>query len=350
MDGRNVCGAEVKKICFNGIVSKIKSVGTSGGHRRYEKDISLKQIGTGKYSDIFAVHKDGESFAMKISYYTEETIDMFMKKKICGDLEGAKREKEKDSILVSEKFSKITSVLLDKKLTPHFVRVFEEQDVKNFAAKIPGLEKRLRTLTAYQKMYNHVAFMDLFDTDLTHLLKRKVLDENEIKIVIFQILYTIAATQHAFPTFRHNDLTTNNVLIRNNRKNTTFRYDVDGMFFYTPTKYYVSVTDYDFVHIPSVKFLINQRVLSGNYKVSGDNNVSYDAHLFIKSVYKCFTEAYENTLDTETHRFLNSLETFEDDRYPNEILSLNPRKILKHEYFNSLKIKPRENPTAIFGF
>ena len=315
-----------------------------------EEDISLKQIGTGKYSDIFAVHRGGQSFAMKISYYTEETIDKFIKKKRYGDLEGAKREKEQDSILVSEKFSKVTTVLLDKKLTPHFVRVFEEQDVKNLAAKIPGLEKRLKSLTTYQRVYNHVAFMDLFDTDLTHLLTRKVLDENEIKIVIFQILYTIAATQHTLPGFRHNDLSTNNVLIRKNREKTVTRYDVDGVVFYTPTRYSVAVTDYDFVHVPSIKILNNRRVLSGNYKVSDENSVSYDAHLFIKSVFKCFTKAYEKTPDTETHRFLNSLETFTDDRHPHEIPSLDPRKILKHRYFDSLKAAPHEKVTERYGF
>lgn len=312
------------------------------------EDISLKQIGTGKYSDIFAVHRGDDSFAMKISYYTEDTIEKFIKKKRYGDLEGAKREKDQDSILVSEKFSKVTAVLLDKKITPHFVRVFEEQDVKNFAAKIPGLEKRLNNLTTYQRMYNHVAFMDLFDTDLTRLLTHKVLDDNEIKIVIFQILYTIAAAQHTLPNFRHNDLSTNNVLVRNNRKKMTFRYDVDGMVFYTPTKYAVAVTDYDFVHVPSIKILNNRRVMSGNYKVSEENNISYDVHLFIKSVYKCFTKAYST--DTETHKFLNDLETFTDDRHPHEIPSLDPRKILKHKYFDSLKVVPHDKVTDRFGF
>jgi len=313
-------------------------------------DISLKQIGTGKYSDIFAVFKNGDSFAMKISYYTEETIDKFIKKKRYGDLEGAKREKEQDSILVSEKFSKVTTVLLNKKITPHFVRVFEEQDVKNLATKIPGLEKRLGNLTEHQRMYNHVAFMELFDNDLTHLLTRKVVHESEIKIFIFQIIYTIAATQHALPGFRHNDLSTNNVLIRKNREKTITRYDVDGMVFYTPTKYTVAVTDYDFVHIPTIKILNNRRVLSGNYKVNDDNNVSYDAHLFLKSVYKCFTKAYEKTPNTETHRFLNSLETFENDRHPHEIPSLNPRVILKHKYFDSLKVAPPDAVSERYGF
>jgi hypothetical protein len=313
-------------------------------------DISLKQIGTGKYSDIFAVFKNGDSFAMKISYYTEETIDKFIKKKRYGDLEGAKREKEQDSILVSEKFSKVTTVLLNKKITPHFVRVFEEQDVKNLATKIPGLEKRLGNLTEHQRMYNHVAFMELFDNDLTHLLTRKVINESEIKIFIFQIIYTIAATQHALPGFRHNDLSTNNVLIRKNREKTITRYGVDGMVFYTSTKYTVAVTDYDFVHIPTIKILNNRRVLSGNYKVNDDNNVSYDAHLFLKSVYKCFTKAYEKTPNTETHRFLNSLETFENDRHPLEIPSLNPRVILKHKYFDSLKVAPPDAVSERYGF
>lgn len=312
------------------------------------EDISLKPIGTGKYSDIFAVHRGEDSFAMKISYYTEDTIEKFVKKKRYGDLEGAKREKEQDSILVSEKFSKVTSVLLNKKITPHFVRVFEEHDVKNFATKIPGLEKRLQNLTTYQRMYNHVAFMDLFDTDLTRLLTHKVLEDNEIKVVIFQILYTIAAAQHSLPNFRHNDLSTNNVLIRNNRNKTITRYDVGDTRFYTSSKYMVAVTDYDFVHVPSIRILNNRRVMSGNYKVGDEDNISYDVHLFIKSVYKCLIKAYSS--DTETHKFLKSLETFEDDRHPHEIPSMNPLKLLKHEYFDSLKIVPHESATEKYGF
>lgn len=315
-----------------------------------DEDISLNPIGTGKYSDIFAVRRGADSFAMKISYYTEDTIDKFIKKKMHGDNEGAKREKERDSIFVSEKFSKVTTVLLNKKITPHFVHVFDEQDVKNFAAKIPGLEKRLKKLTPYQRIYNHVAFMELFDTDLTHFLTRKVLDDNEIKIIIFQILYTIAATQHSLPGFRHNDLSTNNILIKNTRKKIVSSYDIDGVVFYTGSKYTVAITDYDFVHVPRVKILNNGRVTSGNYKVSEDNNVSYDVHLFIKSVYKCFTKAYGTTPSTETHKFLESIETFTDDRHPHEIPSLNPREMLKHKYFNSLKISPRENVTEIYGF
>jgi hypothetical protein len=87
--------------------------------------------------------------------------------------------------------------------------------------------------------------------------------------------------------------------------------------------------------------------MSGNYKVSDEDNVSYDVHLFIKSVYKCFVKAYSS--DTETWEFLDSLETFEDDRHPKEIPSLNPLKLLKHKYFDSLR-EPHENVTEIYGF
>ncbi len=315
------------------------------------EDIILKPIGTGKYSDIFSVVRGGDSFAMKISYYTEDTIDKFMKKKRHGDIEGAKREKEQDSILVSEKFSKVTQVIFNKKITPHFTRVFEERDVRNFAAKIPGLGKRLQSLSVYQRTYNHVAFMELFDSDLTHFLTRKILGNHDIKTIIFQIIYTIAAAQHALPGFRHNDLSTNNVLVKNTRENKVTRYDVDGKTFYTSTKYTVAITDYDFVHVPSIKILNNRRVMSRNYKVTDENNVSYDTHLFIKSVYKCFAKAYDNTPGTaDTHKFLDSLETFTDDRHPHEISSLNPLEILKHTYFDSLKVAPRDQVTEIYGF
>ena len=301
--------------------------------------INLKPIGRGKYSDIFAIFSGNDLFAMKVSYYTEETIEKYVDKKLLGDIEGAKEEKEKDSIVISEKFSKITKILKEKNITPHFVNIFEERDVKNFAKKIPGLEKRMSTLTKNQQKYNHVAFMELFDSDLTEHFSKKIFEEHEIKIIIFQILYTIAAAQHILSGFRHNDLSTNNILVRKEHLQTN-KYTVDGIDFFTPTKYHVAITDYDFVHVPGIKIFNNRKVVSRTYKVTEESNISYDSHLFLKSILKCYTQAFGH--NTATYSFLRSLETFADDRHPREISSLNPRLLLKHIYFESLKINPPE--------
>jgi hypothetical protein len=314
-------------------------------------DIRMKLINSGKYSDIFSIRSSQGRFAMKISYYAEDTIDKFINKKRSGDTQGAVREKNRDSIAVSEIFSKVTRALLNKKITPHFIRVIEEHDVKGFVSKIPGMEKRLKTLTDLEKIYNHVTFMDLFDTDLTSLLVKQSLEDADIRVIIFQVVYTLAAVQKTLPGFRHNDLSTNNILVKVG-DDCPARYKINNTFFYTNTPYFVSITDYDFVHVPGVGMLNNTRITSGNYKVQEEANASYDVHLFLKSILKCLA----NNTSAEAHEtraFLSSLMLHSNDRYKDEIQSLVPARLLAHAYFKPLRTPPEHlsaEPTPQYAF
>lgn len=302
------------------------------------EDVYMIQIGTGKYSDIFAIHSKAGNMAMKVSFYTEETIDNFISRKKSGDFEGARLEKEQDSIAVSSNFSNVTSSLLKKNITPHFVNIFVEQDVKNFASKIPGLHKRLETLTYYQKIYNHVTFMDLFEMDMTEFLTKHVFLDNDIRNIIFQIIYTLAAMQQILPGFRHNDLSTNNILVK--RSSDLSMYKVSDMTFYTESNFFVAITDYDFVHCPGIKKLMNRRVFSGSYKVNEETNASYDVHLFLKSVLKCLTKIKPDIKLSSTRSFLKDLNLLTNDRHPQELEQLIPNNLLKHSYFDILKTLP----------
>lgn len=302
------------------------------------EDVYMIQIGTGKYSDIFAIHSKAGNMAMKVSFYTEETIDNFISRKKSGDFEGARLEKEQDSIAVSSNFSNVTSSLLKKNITPHFVNIFVEQDVKNFASKIPGLHKRLETLTYYQKIYNHVTFMDLFEMDMTEFLTKHVFLDNDIRNIIFQIIYTLAAMQQILPGFRHNDLSTNNILVK--RSSDLSMYKVSDMTFYTESNFFVAITDYDFVHCPGIKKLMNRRVFSGSYKVNEETNASYDVHLFLKSVLKCLTKIKPDIKLSSTRSFLKDLNLLANDRHPQELEQLIPNNLLKHSYFDILKTLP----------
>ena len=299
-------------------------------------DTRMKLIKSGKYSDIFAIRSAQGRFAMKVSYYTEDTIDKFIKKKRSGDIKGAVREKNRDSIAVSEIFSKITKALLNKKITPHFIRVIEEHDVRGFISKIPGMQRRLQTLTDHEKMYNHVTFMELFDMDLTALLTKRPLEDADIRAIIFQVVYTIAAVQRILPGFRHNDLSTNNILVKAGNAIPT-RYEVNDASYYTATTYFLSIIDYDFVHVPEVAMLNNTRITSGNYKVEEESNASYDVHLFLKSVLKCLANNTSAKVH-ETRAFLKNLTRHDDDRYQHEIPSLVPERLLSHAYFQPLKV------------
>jgi hypothetical protein len=301
--------------------------------------ISLTKIGTGKYSDVFRVQKDGDIFAMKISYYREETVTEFSNKMSAGDVKGAKLAKDRDAISVSCNFSKITEDFRTKGITPHFIRVFESRDVKNFVEKIPDMQKRITHLSPFQKKYNHVVFMEIFESDMTTFLTENDCDEDLLRMFIFQIVFTIAAAQKKLPGWRHNDLSTNNVLVKKADKEVATKYTCGGKSFYTKMNHFVSITDYDFVHVPSVKRLENHRVLSGDFKVSGSPNVSYDTHFFLKSVLKCLSKRHSK--GKSTRDFFKRLDLKTDDRYPEEIPYLNPMVVLQDEYFEPMTKKIR---------
>lgn len=298
----------------------------------------LKPLGSGKYSDVFVVLSGKNKFAMKISYYREETVREFSKKMKNGDVKGAQKAKEMDAISVSRKFSEITEILAKSKITPHFVYVYSTHDVKSFIDKLPFdiMEKRLDQLSTFQKRYNNITFMELFSCDLTTFLTKTRYNESLLRSIIFQILYTIAATQKVLPGWRHNDLSTNNVLVKKVVKENPTRYSVNGTNFYTKTRFFVAITDFDFVHVPNAKRLENKRVTSGNFRVDGVKNNSYDTHFFLKSILKCLikthTRDYQSTID-----FLKGLGLKNEDRQNEEILDLDPIIILNNGYFDPLK-------------
>jgi hypothetical protein len=80
--------------------------------------LSLKKIGSGKYSDIFSVNSNTENFAMKVSYYRDETVRRFIQKIEGGDEAGAKKEKDRDAVSISSRFSKIARQLKNMHITP----------------------------------------------------------------------------------------------------------------------------------------------------------------------------------------------------------------------------------------
>lgn len=298
--------------------------------------MTMGLLASGKYSDIFEVRGEQGRLAMKVSYYSSETIEEFVLNKKNGDSQGARRAKERDSISVSEFFSKITKRLAAEKITPHYVTVYAEHDVKNFVRKIPVLSDRIALLNKYQRQYNHVTFMELFDGDMTGLLSKHHTTDDILRPMIFHVLYTIAATQKYLHGFRHNDLSTNNVLVKKITPKKWYCYDVDGILYYTNCPYFVAITDYDFVHAPSdAKFLRNMRISSGNYKLKDNRNDSYDMHLFLKSVSKCL-DKMPSEYTKHTRSFLKSLDLRVDDRYQIEIKSLIPHRLLSHEYFTDL--------------
>lgn len=296
--------------------------------------LTLKKIGSGKYSDIFSVITDNEKFAMKVSYYRDETVRHFIQKIADGDEAGAKKEKRRDSVSISCRFSKIARQLKNLHITPHFLEMYDSRDVKNFVEKIPILSARVKDLTPLQRKYNHVSFMELFDTDMTAFLTKMSYDDDFMRMFIFQVLYSMASVQKMIPGWRHNDLSTNNILTKKTKRFSS-RYRVDDKYYYTSMDQSITIIDYDFVNA-DVEKLYNHRVHSGHFRVFPDKNVSYDSHFFLKSVFKCITKAESSKNVGITIDFLRSLQLQHGDRLDVEIGELGPLEIIKHSYFGKL--------------
>ncbi len=308
----------------------------------------LTPLGSGKYSDVFKFQRGGgKPLVMKISYYRDDTLCAFLQRLKKGDVKGALAAKRRDAIQVSSAFSRIAKRLM-RGVSPHFVLVYCDQDCKAFAPRLgPLLRERLKALSPVQQKYNNVCFMEMFDDNMTRFLNEKRYDEAALRAMIFQVLYTLAALQKAFPGFRHNDLSTNNVLVKKLSRPTLVSYAFGGKTYYVNVAEFAALSDYDFTHVPKHPYLANERVLSGKYKVDGRRNDSYDTHFFLKSVLKCIqrrADEFPRTMD-----FLKRLRMRQEDRQNATVMRhMAPAALLRDPYFEPLTRRPPGRPAAAY--
>lgn len=107
------------------------------------------------------------------------------------------------------------------------------------------------------------------------------------KAIFFQLLSALAIIHTKFPSFRHNDLKANNILIhRIERVKKIFIYTVDKNKFYVPNiGYQIKIWDFDFACIPGI--VENSKVTSDWTKVinvTPTQNRYYDMHYFFNTL------------------------------------------------------------------
>lgn len=312
--------------------------------------VLVRHLGSGKYSDVFSVRHGTRRLAMKISYYRDGTLSDVARRAMKGDLDGAAAAKQRDAVCVSSAFSRFTTGIRGS-VSPHFVAVHVSRDCDGLAERLrPLLTARLKTLTEAQQRHNNVSFMERFDVNLTRWLLEASFSDEQLGGVLFQIVYTLAALQKLLPGFRHNDLSTNNVLLRHVAP-WTATYSYEGVrFTVAQTPVFVALADYDFTHVPGHKSLSNERILGGKYPhMSASSNPSYDAHLFLKSVQRCLAKRGPGTAP-RTEKFLASLGMHAADRLDAPVHRLAPAAVLAHSYFERLKAPPprRVTPDAVY--
>jgi serine/threonine protein kinase len=302
--------------------------------------VSVRHLGSGKYGDVFCVKDHTCAAAMKVSYYRDSTLRQVAACVYRGDLQGALRAKKEDAISVSSKFARFTTRLLHS-VSPHFVYVYADFDCDGLAERLRNfLVTRLAELTPAQRRHTNVCFMERFDTSLTqYLVSCPVLADAVLRSLVFQVLYTLQCLHRLLPGFRHNDLSTNNVLARHVSNGVTAAYSVG------PRQYRVyrvpvliAITDYDFVHVPNHPSLSNERILSGKYShMDPSSNPSYDAHLFLSSVARCLRRRTDTTAFESFFKFVTPLLVPGTDRLTSFQARCTPSALLQDPYFAPLE-------------
>lgn len=297
----------------------------------------IRELGRGKYSDCFKV-KDGRGLAIafKLSYYQEATIRAFARHAQHGDRQAAHVAKEQDAISVSTSMAEVAKQMKLHDVSPHFVRVYCEADVRYLPVRLkPLLRDRLSQLTPRQVKYSHVCMMELYSCNLTRLLVHGTVSDKMLRPLLFHVIYTLACLQEVFPGFRHNDLSPNNVLIKP-AKHKCAQYHIRKMAFFVRCPLTAVLADFDFTHVPGHEVLSNERVLSGNYGINAHPNDAYDTHLLLKGVHKCLLKHRGGC--PETVRFIRSLRLDQDrERIQEGMPHLAPLRLLGHVYFDSLR-------------
>jgi serine/threonine protein kinase len=105
------------------------------------------------------------------------------------------------------------------------------------------------------------------------------------KVIFFQIISVLAVIQHKYPSFRHNDLKANNVLLHkidSKVKNTLFKYKINGKCYEVPhIGYQIKLWDFDFACIPGK---VDNAKVSAKWtdkiNVKPIENKYYDLHYF----------------------------------------------------------------------
>ena len=301
-------------------------------------DLVVTKLGSGKYSDVFAVevrHAARGKVAMKVMFYRDSTLRRAARAVLRGDVQAAVYAKRRDAISVSREFSKLTQAWAQT-VSPHFVLVYVCEDVDGLADRFEHvLHHRLGTLTKLQRMHTNVSFMELFDANMTTALSQGTIGDGTARQLLFQVLFTLAALQRLLPGFRHNDLSTNNVLVRRVRP-WSAKYSYRGAsYVLVDVPMFAAMSDYDFIHVPGHSTLSNERILGGRYPgMSSRTNPSYDTHVFLKSVSRAVPPGRYPSLE----RFLASLDLGNSARQDGVVMPrLFPAALLTHSYFEGLR-------------
>ena len=135
-------------------------------------------------------------------------------------------------------------------------------------------------------------------------------------IIIFQILFTLARVHQDYPSFRHNDMKANNILvqitdIKKNQPKSYYCYKIDNTEFYIPDiNLQIKIWDFDFACIDGI--ISNNKVNSdwtNKINITKKENKYYDMHYFFNTLIskRFFPQFYDGGAPPEIVEFVHRI-------------------------------------------
>jgi len=295
-----------KLLNFNKIINQI------GGNLIY-----IKSGTTGHTFKGILPIENGEkiSYAVKVVAYPR-------RREQYGEMNALQRPENAELVMI-----KLLSYFVVKKQTPHIVLPIGtfNTSIKPFVDLIKTniVEENNKKYKEFVERYDkgqyhrHVSILisewankgDLLDFIKTNYKQFKL---KHWKVIFFQLLSVLAVIHKKFPSFRHNDLKANNILVHKiSPRKVLFSYVINGKKYYTPNiGYHIKIWDFDFACIPGI---VDNAKVSAKWtdeiNVSPEQNRYYDMHYFFNTLIKkgFFPEFMSNQTPIEAREFVNRI-------------------------------------------
>jgi hypothetical protein len=266
-----------------------KAIKELGGRLLYIKSGSTGHTFKGVYPPPNSDNKP--NYAVKVVAYP--------RKQNYGDMFSVKRPENAELIMI-----KLLASFVKNKQTPHIVLPITtfNTSIKPFISLPKDNIVNNKKYDAFVKRYKKGEYYDNVSVlisewansgDLLDYLKNnyKSMEVKHWRCILFQILSVLAIIQNKYPSFRHNDMKANNILvhkIHTSKENSKFKYKINGQTYIVPNiGIQIKLWDFDFACIPGV--VENSKVdaeWTDKINVKAEQNRYYDIHYFLNTLVK----------------------------------------------------------------
>lgn len=326
---------DIKKI-FGGVQDKPLN------REEVNLDDFLKNIGAtdivfvkcGSYGHTYKITTGNKYYALKMVYFPKKDNKDYLE------------DKDRAENVELRILHKLHKLLLNKASNHIMINIKNYvMDINSFKnPKLLGSQVGKKYLKLYQEFLDKINNKKLHDKvsvsitewaeygDLSMFFTKFIddLTVDDLRIIFFQIIFTLGAIQIKYPNFRHNDLKANNILVsKNNYKDGEgIIYKLDDLEFEIPTKFFnTHIWDFDFSCIGDK--IKNKKLDSDVLKkknITNKQNKYYDLHYLFLTIFS--SNLFKNVIKKEP-----SIKEFYNDIVPTKYQLSNSN--IKNKYITS---------------